>query len=223
MAKNKPRAVGYPRTNQQLRWCVEYLKDLNACAAAVRVGYSKKVASTHASSWVAKYEDYLNQLRSEKARELAKEIIHDEKGILFELGVIAKANSQDYVELVPVKVKKGKSFTTEMQARLKSVEKLTREQAGAIKTMIETKDGRVIYELHSKVDANRTLGMHYGTFNQKIAVEHRHRHSHTMQVLKDVPTENLQKAESALIALLGPAARAMLGEQAELDPIPGDG
>lgn len=53
-------------TNKQIKFCEEYMVDLNATQAAIRSGYSKKTANVTAAKMLSKanISDYINKLRA---------------------------------------------------------------------------------------------------------------------------------------------------------------
>lgn len=60
-------------TPKQIRFCEEFLVDLNGTQAAIRAGYSKKTANEQASQLLAKVsiQEYLGKLRDELSQRTA--------------------------------------------------------------------------------------------------------------------------------------------------------
>lgn len=59
-------------TNKQIRFCEEYIIDLNATQAAIRAGYSKKVAGAIGFENLKKpeIESYISSMQKDKSEEL---------------------------------------------------------------------------------------------------------------------------------------------------------
>lgn len=55
-------------TDKNIRFCEEYLKDLNATEAAIRTGYSKKTAAAQASRLLTnvKLQEYIAELKQKR-------------------------------------------------------------------------------------------------------------------------------------------------------------
>lgn len=156
-------------TDRQRLFASEYLKDLNAGAAAIRAGYSEKFARTRGHHLlqlpaVAKMiEDAM------KARVERLEI--DADRVVAELAKIAFANMADYLSIKADGKDKG-------QATI-DLSKLSRDQFAAIGeiTIEDIETGRrtgkrTRFKLLDKRQALVDLGKHLGLFVEKAKVEH---------------------------------------------------
>lgn len=85
-------------TAKQMRFCDEYLIDLNATQAAIRAGYSEKNARNIASENLAKpnIKAYIDQRMAEKESEL----IADQDEVLKYLTAVMRGKSQAEVVVV---------------------------------------------------------------------------------------------------------------------------
>lgn len=85
-------------TARQMRFCDEYLIDLNATQAAIRAGYSEKNARNIASENLAKpnIRAYIDQRMAEKESEL----IADQDEVLKYLTSVLRGNAKSEVVVV---------------------------------------------------------------------------------------------------------------------------
>lgn len=85
-------------TAKQMRFCDEYLIDLNATQAAIRAGYSEKNARNIASENLAKpnIREYIDQRMAEKEKEL----IADQDEVLRYLTSVLRGESHSEVIVV---------------------------------------------------------------------------------------------------------------------------
>lgn len=137
-------------TEKQKRFVQEYIKDLNATAAAKRAGYSEKTAYSMGQRLLKNVEVQTAIQKGIEKRQARTEITQDR--VLQELAAIAFANGIDYAQIV--------SGT----ATLYDTEKLTDRQKAAIISIKQTKDG-VEIKLGSKLKALELLGKHLGMFS----------------------------------------------------------
>jgi len=148
-------------TDKQIRFCEEYLIDLNATKAAERAGYS--MASAYQSGYEnmtkPEIQSYIQQLKEERSRRT--EITADM--VLAEIAKLAFVNMSDFYDEL---------------GNLKPVNKLTRDQAAAI-SEINTKELKVAgddfsesqivdtkYKLNPKLAALEQLAKHTGIFEK---------------------------------------------------------
>ena len=85
-------------TAKQMRFCDEYLIDLNATQAAIRAGYSEKTAGVMAAENLTKpiIREYIDQRMKEKESEL----IADQDEVLKYLTSVLRGKSQSEVVVV---------------------------------------------------------------------------------------------------------------------------
>lgn len=86
-------------TEKQKRFCEEYLVDLNATQAAIRVGYSKKTARSQGQRLLTNVDiqKYLVELREDqkaKAIVTAEEVVQELKSVAFAHGVEIKGSDK---------------------------------------------------------------------------------------------------------------------------------
>lgn len=136
-------------TEKQKRFVQEYLKDLNATAAAKRAGYSSKTAYS-AGQRLLKNVEIQNAVQKAIAnRQVRVEITQDQ--VLQELAAIAFAKGTDYVDIVS-----GAVIPRDTGG-------MTEQQKSAIVSIKQTKDGIEI-KLAGKLKALELLGKHLGVF-----------------------------------------------------------
>ena len=97
-------------TAKQMRFCDEYLIDLNATQAAIRAGYSEKYAHTNAAKLlqITTIKDFLAQRMAEKQSEL----IADQDEVLRFLTAVMRGEEKDEKiqrAMVDIKQKFGKN------------------------------------------------------------------------------------------------------------------
>lgn len=145
-------------TDQQMKFCREYMKDFNGTQAAIRAGYSKKTANEQsvrllANISVAKYLETLKQKAANNNEELAERV----KNELIKLGF---SNIQDFIE----EDNEIKDLTTIPANHAACVESIK-------KTVTEFGDGKnrgtktsIQFKLHSKLDALEKLARYVGLY-----------------------------------------------------------
>lgn len=140
-------------TDNQKRFCEEYLIDLNGKQAAIRAGYSEKTAENQASRLLsnAKVSAFIQTLKIKRSDRT--EITADM--VIQELAKVGFANLQDYIKA---------GFTIE------DIQQLQRDHASAIesikvkKTHGEYPSTEISFKLHDKISALEKLGRHLGVF-----------------------------------------------------------
>lgn len=195
-------AIGRSKPEQVIKFLQEYLKDHNARGAARRAGFSEKWAKNHSYSHLQRNEAYLAHLGKAVAREAAKLIAIDLEPVLQELAHIAFANEFDYLTFEKT------TAGTEMIARKKRLDELTREQMIAIR-VFKRPDGTLDYTLRNKEGRLIDLGKHLGAFNEKLILEHRHAHMHAHLDLSRTSQKDLDAIEAELEKMLTPKQRAL--------------
>lgn len=137
-------------TAKQMRYVEEYLVDLNATAAAIRAGYSKKTAYSLGQRLLKNVEVKKAIHKAMQDRQRRTNITQDR--VLEELAAIGFAKATDYAQVT------GEIVT------IRSTGDLTPEQAAAI-AGIEAGRYGVRLKLHDKVRALELLGKHLGMFD----------------------------------------------------------
>jgi phage terminase small subunit len=156
-------------TVKQQRFVDEYLIDLNATQAAIRVGYSKKTADQQASRLLTnvKVRDYLAQRQEERAQRT--EITQDM--VLKELAKIGFSDIRKVVRWgeTQVRMVDGEDDAPEDMvpyhglALIDSTE-IDDNTAGAIAEVSQSRDGLKV-KLHDKKGALVDIGRHLGMFS----------------------------------------------------------
>lgn len=146
---------------RQIRFCEEYMKDLNATKAAKRSGYSKKTAHSIGPRLledvdIKKYISNLKRKRSDKAEITAERVLR-------EIAKMAFSNLGDYITI-------QKDGTAEIDLR-----KLTRNQAAALSEVTVDDDSlggqKVKIKLHDKLKGLEQLGRHLKLFTDKTELD----------------------------------------------------
>ena len=144
-------------TPKQTRFIEEFLLDLNATAAAIRAGYSKRTAKQKAWKLRETPEIKAAITTAIEARSKRTEITADQ--VLEELAKIGFANSGDFFEWGPdgIKVKPKADLTPEQQAAVAEVSETKTKEGGTVKV-----------KLHDKVAALDKIGRHLGMFTDNL-------------------------------------------------------
>jgi len=141
---------------KQLRFCEEYVIDLNATQAYIRAGYSKEGASVSASKLLGnpKIGHKITELQ-EKIRE--KSAITAEM-VVNELVKLGFTNFKNYIGAGNT-IKDVSELDDSVSAAVESLTTTTTEWEGGSKTQVKIK-------LASKADALEKLGRHLGIFER---------------------------------------------------------
>ena len=184
-------------TAKQQRFCDEYLIDLNATQAAIRVGYSPKGMNKRVSRMMA--NEGIQAYIKERQKELEERTEITQDSVLHELALIAFAKASDYARvvekdamvevdgnMVPVLDEDGN------QVKYRTVEpiltdELTEDQKKAIAVIKKGRDGFEI-KPYSKIQALELLGKHLGMFTEKVEVKNT-----TPNAFEGLTTEELKK------------------------------
>ena len=144
-------------TPKQKKFCLEYLKDLNATQAAIRAGYSKRTARATGSDNMTKPAVAAEIARRQGQRVERTEVTVDM--VVNELAKMAFSNMNDYLQL-----------DEEGFSRVNLAD-LTRDQFAAVQEII-TEEGpggitRVKFKLADKKGNLDLLAKHLGMFTDK--------------------------------------------------------
>lgn len=148
-------------TDKQIRFCEEYIVDLNATQAAIRAGYAEKTAMEQGSRLLSnvKVEKYLHELRAKRSQEItvsADEIINELKIISFS-------------DVTRFEVDDNGKVTCDNPADLRAIQsvKVTRRSFGDSGSEVKTE-----IRLWNKNDSLKQLGMHKGIFEKDNQQKH---------------------------------------------------
>ena len=140
------------------RFCIEYLKDWNASAAAIRAGYSPD-ASRQIGSRLLTNDDIKAEIGRIRDEALGTEKEHLKYYVLQNLKKLACSNITDVVTIEDgvVKTKDTDELEPEVKESIESISE-TVTQAG----------GTLSVKMHSKVRALELLGRYAGMFDDKL-------------------------------------------------------
>ena len=167
-------------TEKQIRFCEEYLVDLNATQAAIRAGYSEKRASEQAYQLLQKttVQNYIQQRKADRIGRT--EITQD--FVLNELKAIASVNATDFARVVEkhatalIEGEEVKLYDAEgnpvMYRTVEPIltEELTETQKKALAVIKRGRDGFEI-KPYDKVRVLELLGRHLGMWDKKTDVD----------------------------------------------------
>lgn len=144
------RAMDKTLSDKQKAFVAEYLIDLNATAAAIRAGYSKRSAEVTANRLLRNAKIAREIERKAKDREKRTQITQDR--VLEELAAISFVNASDFAEVIG-----GKVF-------IKDTADIPKAKLPAISSIKQTQNG-VEIKLYDKTKSLELIGKHLGMFN----------------------------------------------------------
>lgn len=194
---------------RQQAFLIEFARCGNQREAALTVGYSQSWAQLRAGGLIKEYHDYVAWLQASRAQAVVAEISIDQKMVLDEMVKIAFANEYDYLvfyEKDEIDEKTQKQTGRKVPwARRKYVHELTRDQLTAVEVFRRGDRGSIDWKWRDRDGKLFELGKHLGMFNERIIMEHRHRHLHVAFDLSKVPMKDLEALEAQFETLLGEA------------------
>jgi phage terminase small subunit len=157
-----------PLSDKQVRFCEEYLIDLNGSQAVIRAGYSKTGSNVTAvrllaNPNIAKKITELQQKRSKRTAVTSDRVIE-------ELERIAFAQTPDFIKIKDIIIGRGRRAKSKRVAIAELTNDIPIEKLAALSEIRQTQHGIVI-KLHDKVRALELLGKHTG------AIKERHEHT----------------------------------------------
>lgn len=192
-----------PRSKNLLKFFEEYVKLGTIAAAARAAGYKQAWIKNHSTIVVERYRDYYLWLQAHYATQVVKQIAIDQDLVLQEVARIGMVNEFDYL-VFETAVVEGKSVQT---VRRKHLHELTREQMTAIRVYRNPSSQNLEYTLRDKEGKLSELAKHVGLLNEKIILEHRHRHLHAVFDLSKIPQKDLEALEGEFEVLLDRAGQ----------------
>lgn len=145
---------------KQLRFCQEYVVDLNASAAAIRAGYAGRSAGVHASRMLKKANI------KHKIKDLQKKISENleitAEMVVKEFAKCGFSNIQNYISGGNT-IRDLSNIPADHAAAVESVKH--------VENRVETKNGTfvtttVTTKLHDKISALEKIGRHLGIFER---------------------------------------------------------
>lgn len=145
-------------TEQQKKFCREYMKDFNGTQAAIRAGYSKKTSNEQAVRLLAnvsaqKFIKQLQEKNADKHEGLADELVEELKKIM-------RCDIRNFLD-VGNSVKDISQLPPELSTCVESIKKSETEfgdeDHGGTKSSIQ-------FKLHSKMDAIEKLAKYVGLY-----------------------------------------------------------
>jgi phage terminase small subunit len=161
MAMKSRQKVEGDLTDQQIRFCEEYIIDFNGTQAAIRAGYSKKTATMQASRLLTQAN--VSKKIEALTNKISERMIVTKERVIEELAKIGLANIQNYVD-EDNEVKSLKKEVSADHAAAISGVKVTTIQFGS-KEMPITKTTTQL-TMNDKNTALSLLGKHFGVFEK---------------------------------------------------------
>src|SRR5574344_1439268 len=140
------------------RFCIEYLKDWNASAAAIRAGYSPDAARQIGSRLLTK-DDIKAEIGRVRDEILGTEKEHLKYYVLQNLKKVAGSNITDVVNIEDGSVitKNTADLSDDVKESIESISETTTKAGGTLAV-----------KMHSKVQALELLGKYAGMFDNKL-------------------------------------------------------
>lgn len=144
-------------TEQQQKFCDEYLIDLNATQAAIRAGYSAKTAAEQSSRLlrIVKVRNQIDKLMAERSKRTGV----NQDRVIRELAKIAFVNPNDVINIKDGSVKENANIDD-----LACIQSIKVKTVDGEKGYSEEREVR----LNDKMKALELLGKHLGIFTEKI-------------------------------------------------------
>lgn len=179
-------------TSKQLMFCMEYLKDLNATQAAIRAGYSEKVARQQA------YENLTKPYIHEKIQELMgkredriERSADDVVKMLWDMMLLdlkAYITVSEGGEIQSIPFDQLPEGATKLISKIKEKTRITESSDGS--RMF--KNSQLEYELPEKTKLIELLLKHYGLLKEK------HEHSAKITEVQEYSPEVMEMANEFL-------------------------
>ena len=159
---------------KQIKFCHEYMVDLNATQAAIRAGYSEKTAKVIGSQNLTKVDIQKKiselQLKIQEKTDITAEMV------VRELAKIGFANIDDFVTVVEHEMQvpvfgddPDEAFEPETSIQkivdIKATSEISKDKISAIASIKQGREG-IEVKLHDKVKSLELLGRHLGIFEK---------------------------------------------------------
>lgn len=140
-------------TAKQMRFCDEYLIDLNATQAAIRAGYSEKTAGVIANENLNK--PYIKEYIEKRMAEKEKQLIADQDEVLKYLTSVLRGESKSTV----VVVENVGDFCSEARTLKKAPDEKERLKAAEL---LGKRYGLYTDKVEQEVDMELNINIDYG-------------------------------------------------------------
>lgn len=162
-------------TRKQDRFCLEYIKDMNATAAARRAGYSEKTADKEGSRLLGKphVQERLAELRAEIAKDAGIQV----KTVVDELVKVAFSNITDIL-------------ADSDGLKVKPFEELTQAQKAAIAEISETTN---------KYGTTKRVKMHPKLMAMDMLMKHLGGYVTAAELIDRLPPERLEELVNQIL------------------------
>ena len=147
-------------TNKQLKFCEEYLIDLNATRAAIRAGYSPKTANEQGCQLLAKVS--IRACVDKALAERSKRTGVNADRVVRELARLAFVNAPDVIDLDNAIAKSGAATDDTAAIASVKVKIIPGEDGDGVEREIK---------LFDKTKALELLGKHLGMFEDRLRIE----------------------------------------------------
>ncbi len=155
-------------TEKQLRFCEEYLKDLNGAAAARRTGFSPKTSHIQACKLLMKanIQKYIVKLK----KRISSKAIMTREEVLEELSLLARSSIENYIEIDEltgsIRSKPFSEMPKDTVRAIQSIEenRVIKEDAKGDQVTVYDK---IKFKMHPKVKALEWLGKYHTLFEEK--------------------------------------------------------
>lgn len=195
-----------PKNVRHLQFIAEYVKCGDMEKAGAACGYSKTWGLIHGSKVLKQYHDFVEWLKAHRAQAVVQVVGLDQQHVLDEMVKIAFANEYDYLHFYMKDEVDHNHKRTGRQvpwARRKYVHELTRDQLTAVIVFRRGSKGSLDWKWRDRDGMLQLLGRHLGMYNERIIMEHRHRHLNLNFDLTGVDMKELESLEGEFEALLG--------------------
>ena len=150
-------------TPKMIRFCEEYMIDMNAAQAAIRAGYSRKAAKEIAYENLTK--PHIQKLISKLKKRILTKAVLTAQETLEEASIIARSSLENYVDIDELTgVIKAKGFNEMPKDAIRALQSV--EENRAIKESADGKDvvvyDKIKFKTHPKMRAIEFLGKFHG-------------------------------------------------------------
>jgi len=151
----KRREASKEPSDKEKRFVIEYLRDYNGTAAAIRAGYSENGA--HVQAYQLLHRDRVRKAIDEHEKDLSTRFLVTRERLMKEMSIAGYADMADYVD-----VENG-------EVNIKDFKDLPPQITRAIKKVgYSQRTGKFTLELHDGLKAKELMGKEIGMFKDKM-------------------------------------------------------